>query len=107
MSEGVAVHSPPLQAQSLATFEAGQGAIIMAVTGGRRLQERMVALGLFPGQRVTVCQNNGSSLVVSLNGSRLVLGRGVSYKILATPSRSDCRQAEICPCRAEASDKLT
>ena len=86
------------QAQPLAAFAAGQGAILTAIAGGRKLQERLVALGLYPGQRLTVCQNNGSSLVVSLNGNRLALGRGVSQKILALPTAHCCRQPEDCPC---------
>ena len=84
--------------QPLAAFTAGQGALITAFVGGRKLQERVVALGLFPGQRLTVCQNNGSSLVVRLNGNNVVLGRGISQKILATPSISGCRRGDACDC---------
>ena len=86
------------QVQPLATFSAGQGAIITGFLGGRKLQERMVALGMFPGQRLTVCQNNGSSIVVRLNGNRLALGRGVSQKILATHTSYGCNEHRTCPC---------
>ncbi len=68
MSDKQTAYPPPHQAQPLAAFTAGQAAVITSFTGGRKLQERMVALGLFPGQLLTICQNNGSSLVVSLNG---------------------------------------
>ncbi len=94
------------QVQPLAAFTAGQGAVITAIIGGRKLQERMVALGLFPGQRLTICQNNSSSLVVSLNGNRLALGRGVSQKILATPTTDDCHQHNACQCPVKGSKDL-
>lgn len=90
---------PPLpQAQPLAAFAPGQGAVITALTGGRKLQERMLALGLFPGQRLTICQNNGKAVVVRLNGNMVALGRGVSQKILAIAAGRTCQQPESCPC---------
>lgn len=96
----------PSQVQPLASFEAGQGAVITAVMGGRKLQERMVALGLFPGQRLTVCQNHGSSLVVRLNGNRLALGQGISQKILAIPSATSCLRHETCHCPVKDTKSL-
>lgn len=94
-----ALASPPSQAvQPLAALAAGQEAVINGFLGGRKLQGRLLALGLFPGQRLTVCQNNGSSLVISLNGNKLVLGRGVSQKILTMPA-GRCRRREAdCHC---------
>lgn len=88
----------PQPAQSLASFGPGQGAVITGLLGGRKLQGRLLALGLFPGQRLTVCQNNGSSLVISLNGNRLALGRGVSQKILAAPTPGRCPKYDECSC---------
>jgi ferrous iron transport protein A len=98
MSEQQTAYPLLPQAQPLAAFTAGQGAVITGFTGGRNLQERMAALGLFPGQRLTICQNNGDSVVVKLNGHRLALGRGVSQKILALDAGRGCQQPEACPC---------
>jgi ferrous iron transport protein A len=106
MSNQQAGYPPPQQAQPLAAFTAGQAAIITTFTGGRKLQTRMLALGLFPGQRLTICQNNGSSLVVSINGNRLALGRGVSQKILATPAGNGCHNHEACPCQVNSTRNL-
>lgn len=95
------------QVQPLAAFTAGQGAVITAFLGGRKLQERMVALGMFPGQRLTVCQNNGSSIVVRLNGNQLALGRGISQKILATHTAYGCKEHRTCLCPVKETENPT
>jgi ferrous iron transport protein A len=96
---------PPLPLmQPLAAFAPGEGAVITAFAGGRKLQEHLLSLGLYPGKRLTVCQNYGSSLVVRLNGNRIALGRGVSQKILATPSPSTCHQHQGCHCARSGDD---
>ncbi len=84
--------------QPLATFAAGQDVVVTGFLGGCKLQGRLLALGLFPGQRLTICQNNGSSLVVSLNGSKMVLGRGVSQKVLAVAAGHCLRRDADCCC---------
>jgi ferrous iron transport protein A len=98
MSEHEGAYPLSGQVQPLAAFTAGQGALITAFLGGRKMQERLIAMGLFPGQRLMVCQNNGSSLVVKLNGNSLALGKGISQKILATPTPNRCQRAEDCEC---------
>lgn len=82
----------------LATFPGGQAVIITGYDGGRRLQARLASLGLFPGQRLIICQNNDGALVVSRNGNRLVLGRGISHKILGLPAAGSCERQASCPC---------
>jgi ferrous iron transport protein A len=106
MSDQQIAYPLPHQVQPLAAFTAGQGAVITAIIGGRKLQDHMVALGLFPGRRLSICQNNGSSLVVSLNGNRLALGRGVSQKILATPTANNCHPHKACQCPIKDSKDL-
>jgi ferrous iron transport protein A len=100
-SESAQPHSQSVQ--PLAAFGAGEWAIISGFLGGRKLQERLVALGLFPGQRLVICQNNGSSLVIKINGTSLALGRGISQKILATPTNSSCNRPSDCQCPIKGS----
>lgn len=97
-----APYSLSAASQALANFSAGEDAIVTGFLGGRNLQGRLLALGLFPGQRVTVCQNHGNSLVVGLNGHKIALGRGVSLKILAMPAGRCRRQEDDCCCRLPA-----
>lgn len=98
MSNQAMMPLPSHLIQPLANFTAGQDVVVTGFVGGCKLQGRLLALGLFPGQRLTICQNNGSSLVVSLNGSKMVLGRGVSQKVLAVAAGHCHRRDENCCC---------
>jgi Fe2+ transport system protein FeoA len=44
-----------------------------------------MAMGLNLGQMAVVLQNNRGLIILSVNGGRVALGRGVSQKILITP----------------------
>ena len=60
----------------------GKTAILKAVEGGRQLRGRLAALGLLPGTELEVIQNSGHGpFVVSVRGSRIVIGRGMAAKI--------------------------
>jgi len=86
----------------LSAFAPGEGAVITAFMGGRKLQERLVALRLLTGQRLTVCQNKRRYIIIRLKGNRLALGRGLSQKILAIHSICHCQNSEDCQCPAKA-----
>jgi Fe2+ transport system protein FeoA len=69
----------------LATAPPGQRVRIVGYEGGRMLRARLMAMGLNLGQMAVVLQNNHGLIILSVNGSRVALGRGVSQKILITP----------------------
>jgi len=98
MSNQAGIPIPQAGCQTLADLGSGQDAVVTGFLGGRRLQGRLLSLGLFPGQRLTVCQNNGASLIISRNGSQIVLGRGVSQKILVLPAGHCSRRESDCCC---------
>jgi Fe2+ transport system protein FeoA len=98
MSDQGRLSLPTPSAQVLADFAPGEEAVMTGFVGGRNLQGRLLAMGLFPGQRLTICQNHGNSLVISLNGHKVVLGRGVGQKILAVPAGPCTRRQEHCCC---------
>jgi Fe2+ transport system protein FeoA len=50
------------------------------ITGGRRLVHRLAALGVVPGAVVTVRRGRGPA-IVSLNGTRLAVGRQAAAAI--------------------------
>jgi len=77
---------PKLRGQPLAQVPAGQQVVVTGYDGGLKLQSRLMALGLVVGQLLNVIQNNGGMVIVSLNGGRIALGRGMSRKILVVPA---------------------
>lgn len=60
----------------------GNTAVLRDIEGGRQLRGRLAALGLLPGTELEVIQNSGHGpFVVSVRGSRIVIGRGMAAKI--------------------------
>lgn len=60
----------------------GALAKLNAINGGRQVRTRLAALGFLPGTRIEVIQNSGGGpFVVSVRGSRIVIGRGMAAKV--------------------------
>jgi len=60
----------------------GMKAKLYSIAGGRELRTRLAALGLLPGTEIEVIQNSGKGpFVVSVKGSRIVIGRGMASKV--------------------------
>jgi ferrous iron transport protein A len=60
----------------------GSRAVLRTIDGGRQLRTRLAALGLLPGTELEVVQNSGHGpFVVSVRGSRIVIGRGMAARI--------------------------
>ena len=66
----------------LSMVNEGHTAVLRDIEGGRQLKGRLAALGLLPGTELEVIQNSGHGpFVVSVRGSRIVIGRGMAAKI--------------------------
>ena len=73
------------QPRLLSDIKAGENVRLFAVLGGEQLKERMVSMGLLPGVSFEVVRNReGGPVVLSIRGARLILGRGMSHKIMVT-----------------------
>ena len=55
------------------------------IDAGRRLKHRLTELGLTPGVMVTIVQNNGGPILISVRGSRIAIGREMANKIQVIP----------------------
>ncbi len=63
---------------------------LKAINGGRQLRTRLAALGLLPGTEIEVVQNSGKGpFVVSVRGSRIVIGRGMASQVEVTSTSTD------------------
>jgi ferrous iron transport protein A len=70
---------------SLSTIQSGKTVKLVSVEAGRGLNSRLAAMGLLPNVEITVV-NNGhpGPFVVSVRGSRMMLGRGMADKIMVS-----------------------
>jgi len=66
----------------LSMLAPGERARLLKVNGGEGLTSRLNALGLTPGVEVSVIQDAGGPLLLSVRDSRLAVGRGMAQKIL-------------------------
>lgn len=71
------------EVKPLSLIKPGKNVRLVSITGGRFLQSRLVSMGLLQGTPIEVVKNRGDGpVIVSVKGSRLVLGRGMAQKIL-------------------------
>jgi len=56
---------------------------LVSIEAGRGLNSRLVSMGLVPNVEITVVNNSHPGpFVVSVKGSRMMLGRGMAQKIM-------------------------
>ena len=60
----------------------GERVVVKEINGGRGLNRRLCELGIGIGAAITVMQNSGGPVIISMGGCRMALGKGVSTKIL-------------------------
>jgi ferrous iron transport protein A len=65
----------------LSTISTGQTVQLARIDAGRRLKHRLTELGLTPGVKVTIIQNNGGPILISVRDSRIAIGREMANKI--------------------------
>jgi len=66
----------------LALAREGTKGTVVTIVGGRGVFSRLIAMGIIPGREVEVLMNRGGALLVSVNGSKFVLGRGIAMKVI-------------------------
>lgn len=75
---------------NLNSINAGCYAEILGITGGESLRDKVLSLGLLPGKTVQVISNRKKGpVIIKINGTRLILGKGMSEKIHVTLIRCD------------------
>jgi len=71
----------------LSSLADGARAHLVRVEAGRGLRSRLTAMGLRPGAEVRVVNNRGAGpFVVAVEGTRIVLGRGMAHKVYVVPA---------------------
>ncbi|HDN74206.1 ferrous iron transport protein A [Archaeoglobales archaeon] len=67
---------------TLAMLREGQEARVVTVIGGRGAIRNLMAIGIVPGKRVKVLGRRGGAMLVSVDGTKYVLGRGLAMRVV-------------------------
>ncbi len=65
----------------LSTLREGDEGKVVGISGGRGCSARLMAMGIVPGKKVRVAGRRGGAILVSVNGTKFVIGRGLAMKI--------------------------
>jgi Fe2+ transport system protein FeoA len=65
----------------LTQLQDDQTATVREVIGGRRVTQRLAAVGILPGATISVQRNHGT-VVLRIRADRLILGRNVAAKVM-------------------------
>jgi ferrous iron transport protein A len=65
----------------LSMVAVGEPVRLKHIDAGRKLTHRLMELGLTPGVALTIVQDSGGPLLVSVRDSRVALGRGMANKV--------------------------
>ena len=77
------LNTMPEKTVPLIDLRIGQKAVIVSIQGGRRVTQRLADMGLTPGTEIELLRNGRLCPVeISVRGSKLALGCGISRKIL-------------------------
>jgi Fe2+ transport system protein FeoA len=71
------------QARPLSAVQAGNTVKLAGVEAGRGLNSRLASMGLVANVEITVVSNSHPGpFVISVKGSKMMLGRAVAHKIM-------------------------
>lgn len=79
----------------LAMAAIGEQVYLESTKGGKKMLHRLTALGLTPGVELSVVQNTGGVLLLSVRGSRIALGRGMARKMMVSLVANNGNQTDI------------
>ncbi len=65
----------------LAALQEGQKGKVVGIAGGRGCSARLMSMGIVPGKTITVAGKRGGAVLVSVNGTKFVVGRGLAMKV--------------------------
>lgn len=66
----------------LSAMEEGDEGKIVAINGGRGCSVRLMSMGIVPGKKIKVAGRRGRAILVSINGTKFVVGRGLAMKVV-------------------------
>jgi Fe2+ transport system protein FeoA len=71
------------QLRPLSNVKDGETVVLARINAGQGLRNRLIAMGLVSGVKITVVNNSHPGpFVISVKDSKMMLGRGMANKIL-------------------------
>ena len=68
----------------LAMATAGEKVRLENIRGGENLVHRLTAMGMTPGVELSIVQDSGGPLLISVRDTRIALGRGMAQKVMVS-----------------------
>ena len=67
----------------LSMINTGTKVVVQEITGGMKLRNRLIALGILPGAEIEVLNNPAHGpFIMAVKGSRIAIGRGMASRII-------------------------
>jgi len=73
----------------LAMLREGEKGKVVDFIGGRGVVAKLLALGIVPGKEIRVLGNRGGAILIAVNGSKFVVGRGLAMKVIVDVEQKD------------------
>ncbi len=67
---------------TLAGLVCGEKGRVVNIVGGRGAVMKLMAMGIVPGKEVKVEGRRGGAMLISVNGTKFVIGRGLAMKVI-------------------------
>lgn len=68
----------------------GTHAIIDKISGGDKLRDKLLSMGLLPGKDIEILSSRKNGpVIVKVNDTRIVIGHGMASKILIHQTKTD------------------
>lgn len=68
--------------KQLTTFCKGDGGRVKGIDAGKCATKRLYEMGFNTGAPIKIIKNDSGPVIVSLNGNKVALGRGLACKII-------------------------
>jgi len=66
----------------LSALRNGEKGVVKTILGGAGAHRNLMDLGIVEGKEIKVVKNSGGAVLVAINGTKLVVGRGLAMKVL-------------------------
>ncbi len=67
---------------TLADLVCGEKGRVVNIVGGRGAVMKLMAMGIVPGKEIKVEGRRGGAMLISVNGTKFVIGRGLAMKVI-------------------------